>query len=352
MEFGIQFFPDITSEQKQADQYWKECLHLTSLADQYRYTHIRTVEHHFVSYGGYSPNPHVFLAAAAMRTQKAKLITGAVLPIFNNPLKIAGEIGMLDAISGGRLECGFARAFLPHEFEGFGRSLNESKARFSEGLEQVRQLLENENVSSDGDFHSYNNITITPRPTQKPRPPFWIAALITPSSFEFAGRMGFNVMAIPLTGGKMNELIEIYRQAWKAAGHEGNGRVMLAHHMFCHEDRERAYEISRDPLNRYLKSVVNSASPWLTGNNSADYPGYDKIIEQLSKETFESQVEKGAAFVGTPKDIKEQISDYIQLTGGFEIASLQINFNDLNIEHAEASMRLFGEKVIPDFLSS
>jgi alkanesulfonate monooxygenase SsuD/methylene tetrahydromethanopterin reductase-like flavin-dependent oxidoreductase (luciferase family) len=352
MKFGIQFFPDVSPEQKKADQYWQECLHLTSLADEFGYTHIRTVEHHLGNYGGYSPNPHIFLAAAAMRTQAARLITGAVLPIFNNPLKIAGEIGMLDAISGGRLECGFARAFLPHEFDGFGRTLDESKARFAEGLEQVQKLLEEENVSFDGEFHSFKNITVTPRTTQQPRPPIWIAALITPTSFEFAGKMGFNIMAIPLTGGKMNELIGIYRNAWQEADHKGDGTVMLAHHMFCHEDRERAYELSRDPLNRYLESVVTSASPWLTGSSSVDYPGYDKIIEQLSEETFESQVEKGAAFVGTPDDINEQISAYIELTGGFEVASLQINFNDLPLEHAENSMKLFGKKVIPNFFNS
>ena len=159
-------------------------------------------------------------------------------------------------------------------------------------------------------------------------------------------------MAIPLTGGKMNDLIGIYRNAWKEAGHKGSGKVILAHHMFCHEDRERAYELSRDPLNRYLESVVTSASPWLTGSSSVDYPGYDKIIEQLSEETFESQVEKGAAFVGTPDDINEQISAYIELTGGFEVASLQINFNDLPLEHAENSMKLFGKKVIPNFFNS
>ena len=51
---------------------------------------------------------------------RARLVTGAVLPIFNHPLKLAGEIGMLDAISGGRLDVGFARAFLPHEFRRFG----------------------------------------------------------------------------------------------------------------------------------------------------------------------------------------------------------------------------------------
>ena len=113
MEFGLQFFPVVGPEDKPADQYWAECLHLTEVADQLGYTHVRTVEHHFQKYGGYSPSPHIFLTAASMKTKNMRLVSGAVQPVFNNPLKIAGEIGMLDAISGGRLECGFARAFLP-----------------------------------------------------------------------------------------------------------------------------------------------------------------------------------------------------------------------------------------------
>ena len=35
------------------------------------------------------------------------------------------------------------------------------------------------------------------------------------------------------------------------------------------------------------------------------------------------------------------------MTGGFEIASLQVNFNDLPMDVAERSMRLFAEKVLP-----
>ena len=349
MEFGLQFFPDVGPEAKAADEYWDESLRLVDLCDEFGYTHVRTVEHHFNAYGGYSPNPHLFLAAAAMRSKAARLITGAVLPVFNNPLKIAGEIGMLDAISGGRLECGFARAFLPLEFARFGVSLDESKARFAEGIEQVRALLEEENVTMSGDFHSFKDVTILPRPTQRPRPPFWIAALATPASFTGAGEAGHSVMAIPLAGGKMTELIGLYREAWRSAGHPGDGRVMLAHHMFCHEDSAAAAQIARGPLNRYLGSLVNAASDWTGGSSSADYPGYDKIIAGLAKETFESQVEKSAAWVGTPEQICDQISDFESAIGGFEIASLQVNFNDLAYEHAAASTRLFGEKVIPKF---
>ena len=60
------------------------------------------------------------------------------------------------------LEVGFARAFLPHEFARFGVSVNESKARFAEGMEQVRQLLEQEQVASDGTFHRFPPTTSLP----------------------------------------------------------------------------------------------------------------------------------------------------------------------------------------------
>ncbi|HSZ94051.1 MAG TPA: LLM class flavin-dependent oxidoreductase, partial [Acetobacteraceae bacterium] len=112
MQVGIQFFPDVGPEQKSARDYWQEALHLVGLVDRYGYSHVRTIEHYFNAYGGYSPNPMIFLAAAAQVTRKARLVTGAVLPAFNNPLKLAGEIGMLDALSDGRLDVGFARAFL------------------------------------------------------------------------------------------------------------------------------------------------------------------------------------------------------------------------------------------------
>ena len=121
-------------------------------------------EHYFLPYGGYSPNPVVFLAAAAQVTRHARLITGAVLPAFNHPLKIAGELAMLDALCDGRLDCGFTPERYLHKYHHFGVKLDESRARFDEGVAQVRLLLEQENVTSEGRFHSFRNITSLPRP--------------------------------------------------------------------------------------------------------------------------------------------------------------------------------------------
>jgi natural product biosynthesis luciferase-like monooxygenase protein len=352
MEFGIQFFPDIGPDVQSAEAYWGDALRLCDHFDALGYHHVRTVEHYFEPYGGYTPNPHVFLSAACQRTKRARLVTGAVLPVFNHPLKVAGEIGMLDAISNGRLECGFARAFLPHEFARFGISVDESRARFEEGMEAVRRLLEEENVTFEGKFHSFKNVTSLPRPTQRPRPPFWIAALATPESFEKAGKAGHSVMAIPLLGAKMKELIGLYRKSWRDAGHKGNGRVMLAFHMFCHEDGAKAREIARDPLNRYLKSLADAASDWTSGMTSKDYPGYDKIIASLRAENFDTQTEKGGAWVGDPAHIRKQIADYQDITGGFEIASLQVNFNTITHDEALRSMTLFSKEVMPHFVDA
>jgi hypothetical protein len=85
----------------------------------------------------------------------------------------------------------------------------------------------------------------------------------------------------------------------------------------------------------------------MSGESSADYPGYDKIIAALAQDNFDTQVAKCAAWVGTPQRILDTVASYKRQIGEFEIASLQVNFNDITLADAEASMRLFGEKVLP-----
>lgn len=349
MEFGIQFFPSVGPDIKSAEDYWNDALYLTRLAEELGFTSVRTVEHYFHPYGGYSPSPLVFLSAAAAQTKKIRLITGAVLPVFNNPLKIAGEVGMVDAISNGRLEVGFARAFLPHEFERFGISMDESRARFDEGMEQVRLLLEEENVSSAGTFHSFKNITSLPRPTQKPRPPFWVASVATPQSFEMAGRGGYYMMAIPLFGRETKKVAEIYRNAWREAGHSGHGKLMLAFNMFCAPTREEAVAKSKKDHVHYLQAIVEGAKGWGEGKSSKDYPGYQKMYDALASETYETTIEKRTAWIGTPQDVREAIQHYHEACGGFDAASLQVNFGAMKRADAEASMRLFAKEVMPHF---
>jgi alkanesulfonate monooxygenase SsuD/methylene tetrahydromethanopterin reductase-like flavin-dependent oxidoreductase (luciferase family) len=347
VQFGLNFFPCVGPAEKSAERYFREAMHLCSLTDELGYTHIRQVEHYFKPYGGYSPNPLLFLTAAAMRTKNTRLITGAVLPAFNNPLKLAGEIGMLDGISGGRLEVGFARAFLPHEFAQFGVSLDDSRRRFTEGLAQITMLLKDENVSSQGEFHSFKNVTSLPRPTQLPHPPFWIAATNTPESFEFAGRTGCRIMGIPLEPERMRGLLDLYRDAWRSAGHPGNGVVMNTFLMYCAPTRDQAMAEGLGPCNGHLRGLAGAAQDWLHGASTKDYPGYDKLMAQVANDSAEAQVAKGSAFIGTPADIVEMIQEFNRKVGGLDSISLHFTPADMPVEAAEHSLRLFAREVMP-----
>ena len=146
----------------------------------------------------------------------------------------------------------------------------------------------------------------------------------------------------------MSELIGLYREAWKSAGHKGKGSVMLAFHMFCWPDEREAIDLSKSRINSYLKTLVNAGSDCLN-QASSDYPGYRKLIEDLAEESFESQLKKGAAWVGTPSQICDQIKSYKDQIGDFEIASLQVNFYDMPLQLARKSISLFAEEVMPKF---
>ena len=348
MQFGAQFFPAIDPQEMPGARYFRESLAIADEGEKLGLTHARIVEHYFHPYGGYSPNPMLFLSALSQRTTTMRLVTGAVLPVFNHPLKLAGEIGMLDAISNGRLDVGFARAFLPHEFRRFGISPDESIARFEEGIEQITLLLTQENATHKGRFHSFENTTSYPRPTQRPRPKYYVAATTTAETFAFAGRNGYSLMAIPL-GLKLQENIKVYREAWRAAGHPGNGEAMIAFHMFCHEDRTKAREIPRESFDMYFRMIYEASGDWESGTSSKDYKGYDQLVAKLKTLTLDNQIEAGSALVGTPDEIKALIAKNIELYGDFEHASLQINFGHIPYEDARRSMRLFASEVMPKF---
>ena len=92
---------------------------------------------------------------------------------------------------------------------------------------------------------------------------------------------------------------------------------------------------------------MRPASGWLAGASTKDYPGYDKMIDQIRKENFDQQVAKGFAWVGTPADVYDAMMTYHRAVGGFEIASLHVNPATTPFDVAIRSVRMFAEHVMP-----
>src|SRR6202047_5510183 len=94
MQFGVQFFPAVNPAEKGASDYFAECLAIAGEAEQLGFTHARAVEHYFERYGGYSPNPIVFLSALSQRTRTMRLPPRAGRPGVKHSPNLAGGVGL------------------------------------------------------------------------------------------------------------------------------------------------------------------------------------------------------------------------------------------------------------------
>lgn len=351
MKFGWDFFPDRGPNTKPADQYFKEALDLTEQADQLGFHSVKMVEHYCYAYGGYSPSPLAFLAACAMRTKNMRLVTGCVLPAFTHPVKLAAECAMVDAISGGRLEVGFARAFIPGEFAAFGIPMDESRIRFEEAIEAIKRLWTQEKATFNGKIYSFENVTSLPLPVQKPHPPIWIAVVATAASYEWAGKMGYNLMVVPYLGeyAELKEHMELYRHAYESNGH---GKVtpdnfMMVLHTYVADSQEEAYAVAKPATESYISVFKEAAASWNT-TSSKDYQKYNALPQMLDAMTFEKVAREKRGAFGTPDQVYEiikELSDYF----GCGHLTLQMFFGGITYEQSKRSMEKFAAEVMPRF---
>ena len=350
MRFGLNFFPSFRASDMSTAEYFDQVLRLSERADELGYTSAKAVEHYFHDYGGHTPSPIVILSAIAARTRRLRPITGAVIPAFNNPIKAAGELAMLDNISNGRLDVGFGRAFIPAEFDAFHVDMDDSRERFEEGVEVIKRLWTEERVTHHGRFHQLDGIHLTPRPVQRPHPPIWIAAVLSEESFAAAGRQGYHLMLVPFAGSldRTAGLLKSYTDAWIEEGREpGAWRVQVSLHAYIAESHAAAVEGFKRPVDRYVEVFSEAISSW-EGRASGNYAGYGKMVDAIRAQTAESLIEGHTALVGTPDEVVEQLRYLRDILGDFE-PSMQVNFGGLPDRDAFRTVDLFATQVAPRF---
>ncbi|MEV0570566.1 LLM class flavin-dependent oxidoreductase [Dactylosporangium sp. NPDC050588] len=350
MRFGINLFPTVGPSDKAAAEYFDDALGLVELAEQLDYHHVKTVEHYFFAYGGYSPDPVTFLAAAAARTSRIRLITGAVIPAFTHPIKLAGKLAMLDNISHGRLDVGFGRAFLPDEFAAFGIPLDESRPRFDEGVAAVRQLWTTPDLVFDGQFHRFGPVTLLPLTYQRPHPPILVATAITPSSAASAGANGYGLLLVPSINKreKVQEMIAGYRAARASAGLDpAGGDIHLSYNCYLSEDAGEAYRNGRRYSEWTNARLLEAVSAWGV-TRSSGYEGYENIVQKVSSADFDSSLRDNKALVGTPAEVVDRVTTIRDWFGDVTI-SLQVVSGNMPLSESQRTIRLFGEQVLPKF---
>ncbi|HIF95508.1 MAG TPA: LLM class flavin-dependent oxidoreductase, partial [Myxococcales bacterium] len=129
MQVGLlmvfQNFEDGTTDQAA----WERDIQLANLAEPLGFDTLSAVEHHFSNYA-MSPDNLQFLSYMAGQTQKIGLLTGAVILPWNDPLRVAERMIVLDHLSQGRALFGIGRGLALREYETFGIDMNEARERF------------------------------------------------------------------------------------------------------------------------------------------------------------------------------------------------------------------------------
>ena len=197
---------------------YEEHLDAWELLDKLGYDGVGFNEHHCSPYGLMN-SPNLMAAAAAQRTKRLKLlIYGNLLPL-HEPLRLAEELAMIDCLSNGRLISGFARG-IPREYQVHNVPLAESRARFEEAYDIITRAWTEEVFSYDGEFWSYRDVALWPRPVQEPHPPIWVPIVGSQESIEFAGRHDLPITpGLGRHQGLRDDIIRHYARSLARHGH-------------------------------------------------------------------------------------------------------------------------------------
>jgi alkanesulfonate monooxygenase SsuD/methylene tetrahydromethanopterin reductase-like flavin-dependent oxidoreductase (luciferase family) len=107
-------------------------------AEQCGFDSAWVAQHHFIETEGGLPSPFVFLAQVAARTSTIHIGTGIVTLPLESPVRVAEDSGVLDLMSGGRLEIGVGPGGTPSAFASFGQDSAQRWEIFERNLDILR----------------------------------------------------------------------------------------------------------------------------------------------------------------------------------------------------------------------
>ncbi len=345
------------------------------LADDLGYDSVSFTEHHFHIEGfELSNNPVLLDLYFAMQTKRIRVgQLGIVLPAAN-PIRVAEDIAMLDHMTGGRANAGFARGYqrrwvdimaqqthdihgaLPHQHDEIDAA---NRAAFEENFQIIKKAWTEEMLTFEGKYWrvpagetpwtldttaKYGKgvengilkaVGVVPKPLQKPHPPCFLPFASSENSIRWAAREGVTAILPPMLPVYENHLYDVYAEVSGRPRGEGTG---LLRDVIIADTDEEAYEI-------WQNSGQFSGGAWFAPFGFRRGMQDPKTGEYL---TPEDAIKDGYTLAGTVDSVirgleanmKRQKVDWL----------FCYTYNGL-IPHAKLmkSIELFWTKVVPRF---
>lgn len=289
-------------------------------------------EHHRKDY--LDSAPAVILAAAAARTERIRLTSAVAVLSAVDPVRLFQEFATVDLLSGGRADLVVGRGASVDAFPLFGLSLEDYDELFTEKLDLLLTVRENEHVNWSGKFRApLTGQGVYPRPVQEPLP-IWIGVGGTPASFARAGALGLPLM-VAIIGGetrRFRPLVDLYREAGRRAGFAPEQLKVGLHEL------------------GYVAPTAQQAA-------EAFFPGYAQALGSVAKERgwapmtrprFEAQLApEGALLVGSPDEVTAKVLRHSEALGGISRVTFQMNVASLPHTKMMNAIELLGTRVAP-----
>jgi alkanesulfonate monooxygenase SsuD/methylene tetrahydromethanopterin reductase-like flavin-dependent oxidoreductase (luciferase family) len=347
-------------------------------ADTLGYDSISFTEHHFHVEGfEISNNPvllDLFIAAHTQRIRVGQL--GIVLPA-QNPIRVAEDIAMLDHMSGGRANAGFARGYQRRWVDTMAQHMHgihgatpgehdaidaANRAAFEEHFRIIKQCWTEDMVRFKGTYWNIpvegtpwdidatrtmgagveegmvTSLGVVPKPLQKPHPPFFQPFASSENTIRWCAREGVTAILPPMYLALQNRLYDVYHEEAAANGRAlepGEGLGVLRDVIVADTDAEA--------LEMWAQGPAFCGAAWF-----APFHFGDVLVDPAdnARLTPQEMVERGMLLVGSVDTVTRSLE---RLRNDTPVRWLFAwTYNGL-VAHAAImkSLDLFATKVLP-----
>lgn len=323
-------------------QPYRDMLDCLPRAEELGYSSCFQVSHH-VQRDGLCPSPLLSMAAAAAVTRTMRIGTGILLVPLYAPFKLAEDVAVLDAISGGRFTLGVAPGYVSEEFAAHDVPRKERTRRFWEAIDLLEQAWTADSFGFEGEFYRVaEGSFVNPKPIQKPHPPIWYG-LSGPKNMAEAARRRGVLYPSPRHGmAELHEHLAVYRAACAAEGWTPT-ELPLGREVFIAETKEKAEALAA-PAVTYLFRELYGAKSAQGERVLRDDAG--NLVTDKHDVDFDHF--KGRYIIGDPEFAYNELKRYQEELGVTEFICW-MHLPGLEAGAANASMELFAREVMPAF---
>ncbi len=350
MDVGILLVFQNYRGQGRDDDVVRQQMRVAELAEELGFEKLWCVEHHFTDYAA-CPDNLQFLSWVASRTRRIRLATGAVIDPWNDPLRVAEKVSLLDHLSDGRAVLGLGRGLARREYAPFGIDMNESRERFDEASRMIVDALDKGFIEGSGPYYPRSRTEIRPRPRRGFRDRFYCVGM-SPDSVEQAARLGARLMIFSQQTWEMfrDGALAAYRKSWRQH-HGGEAPAPLCGDlMFCHADPARAEALAMHHMPSYFLTIVEHyeilSEHFKQAKGYEHYASASDLFKQVGLE-LAANTYCSVQTWGTPEQIVEKLRWRRGLLGDYELSCI-VDYGGLPYDEVERSLRLFAAEVLPE----